>query len=135
MSRCGCKVGPGKFEGEGPLTYIAHAGLAGGGDMTTGGGEFDASDAWPCVEWFRAPLNFRGEQAAIREAAEYGYCDECIEAALAEADEVKGGMATWEDSQGFVYSAVFPSKAAFDAALAEAEAEDGQSDETQGGVS
>lgn len=108
---CSCKVGPGKFEGEGPLAFMACQMLS-FADTSTG-------DDGNLVDWFRAPLNFDTD-GADKEALEYGYCLECVNEALA----YRGSLALWEDSLGFVYCRTFDTQAEFDAALNEAIAEE-----------
>lgn len=111
---CGCDVGPGKFEGEGAITFLAYEMVMNGGsDTTTGGDE--------AVDWIRAPLNFQVDKECTAAALRYGYCERCIRTA---GDGIEGGVAVWEDSQGIVYSRVFETKEEFDQALAEAEGED-----------
>lgn len=121
---CDCKVGPGKFEGESALTFLAYqSGLLGCSDATT----YDGDRA---VDWFRAPFNFDADHQTVNEARAYGYCEPCIEAAL--RDESKG-LSLREDSQGFVYGTTFATAAAFDRALARAEADEEANEENEGG--
>lgn len=106
-----CKVGPGKFEGEGPLTFLAHQSLLlGGSDCAAAG--------W---DWFRAPLGFDAEPEMIKAARDYGYCDACIKEAV---ETHVAGIAIWESDNGFVDGRTFGTKEAFDKALAAAEDRD-----------
>lgn len=116
---CECKVGPGKFEGERTLTFLAYqSSLLGCADATTG-----AEDT--LIDWFRAPLNFDADQETVAAARAYGYCEACIAEAL--ASDV-AGISIWERSDGFVYGTVYQTRDEFDAAIAEAEAEDETND-------
>lgn len=117
---CACKVGPGKFEGEPALTFMAHAVmLEGFSDATTG-------EDGDTIDWFRAPLGFDADADLSHAARAHGYCQECIEHY---ADDVNGGVAIWEDSNGFVYCKTFATVEEFDAALAEAEEEESSEEE------
>lgn len=112
---CKCKVGPGKFEGEPALAFLAwQSMLLGCVDATTG-------DEGNTVDWFRAPFNFDADHETVDAAKAYGYCDECIAVAL-ESDAA--GLALREDSQGFVHCEEFATREEFDRALAEAVAAD-----------
>ena len=101
---CECKVGPGKFEGESALTFLAyHSMLLGCSDET-----IDA------VDFFKAPLDF---DPYAPEAREYGYCEVCIAEALAERPY---GMAISEDSQGFVWGVTYDTAEEYVAAISAA---------------
>ena len=115
MKMCECKVGPGKFEGESALTFLAWQSMLmnGGGDTTTG-------DDGNVVEWFLSPFNFDADPEAVEAARDYGYCEACIAEALADDS---AGLSLWESSQGFVYGTTYATREEFDKALAEAEAE------------
>ncbi len=115
---CNCNVGPGKFEGEGAVAYMAWEQLMLGNTDASTGGESNETN------WFRAPLNFDADQSVVRDALEYGYCNECIEG---HADDIAGGVSLYEDGQGFVYCKTYATREEFDAALALAEQEDEQS--------
>lgn len=109
---CDCKVGPGKFEGEGALMALAYSSLMlGGSDATTG-------DCGSLVDWFRRPFNFDADRENLLFAREMGYCETCIAEAL--KDEAYG-LALSEDSNGFVYLESFETAEAFDKALGEAQ--------------
>jgi len=85
---CTCKVGPGKFEGEPPLTFLAwQSVLNGGSDESVGPYEF-----------FRRPYGFDTPQA-VQAALDYGYCAACI----AGYDNGSYGLTIEEGEQGFVY--------------------------------
>lgn len=116
-SMCDCNVGLGKFEGEPCITFLAwQSVLLGGSDMTTEwGGQ--------AVDWFRRPFNFDADPETVESARAYGYCQECIEEALADPAY---GLAVWEDSRGFVGSRTFDTQAEFDTALAVEEAHDAE---------
>lgn len=117
---CKCDIGPGKFEGESALTFMAfEQAMLGNSDISTGDGESGS-----LVDWLRVPLNLDADQSVIRAALDYGYCQECIDDA---GSDIRGGIAVWEDSQGFVYSREFATREEFESALAEAEAEDAAS--------
>jgi hypothetical protein len=110
---CTCKVGPGKYEGEGALTFLAHAqAMLGNSDA------FTTDENGTSTDWLRHPLNLDADRTVVEEARKYGYCDECIAAA---GQDVRGGVAVWEDTQGFVYCRVFNTAKEFDSALVEAE--------------
>ena len=105
---CECQVGPGKFEGESALTFLAyHAMTLGCSDETVG-----------AVDFFKAPLDF---DPYAPEARDYGYCEPCIAEALAERPY---GMSIGEDSQGFVWGATYATTKAYDKAVARAEADE-----------
>jgi hypothetical protein len=107
---CDCKVGPGKFEGEPALTYLAwQAVLDGGGDESTG-------ETGDLTDWLAGPFEWSEDYLAT--ARDYGYCEACIRDAQA------AGIAVWESDQGFVYSALFDTAAEYEAALAEAQHDD-----------
>jgi hypothetical protein len=98
--KCDCKVGTGKFMGEGPLAFMAfqHV-MLGGADDTT----FDEEDQDLATDWFKAPFNFDTDGADVL-AKKYGYCDGCIAEALANESY---GLSLFEDSYGFVYLAQY----------------------------
>jgi hypothetical protein len=101
-----CTVGPGKFEGESALTFLAYqAMLQGGVDESIGH-----------VDFFKGPFADFKDHAG--EAGDYGYCPECIDAAL--ADDAYG-ISIIEDEQGFVWLESYGTAEEFDAALAAAE--------------
>lgn len=116
---CECKVGPGKFEGESALTFLAYqSSLLGGADATT----YDGGDM--PTDWFRRPFNFDADAETVDAARAYGYCEPCIVEALTDASY---GLAIRESDQGFVYSRTFDTRKEFDAALDEAETFDADS--------
>ncbi len=116
---CDCKVGPGKFEGEGVLTYLAW--LEGCSDETTGD-----SERGNLTDWTQRPFGWdEGEFAAARA---YGYCDACIREAQ---DSPTAGIALWESEQGFVYGTTYDTLDEYESALAEAQAEDEASAEEE----
>lgn len=103
---CNCNIGPGKFEGEPALTFLAyHEGF---GDAST-----------EQTEWFRGPFTFSPQD--LKAALEYGYCDACIIEALTNESY---GLSVYESDQGFVYLTCYGTSDDFDTALAEAEADD-----------
>jgi hypothetical protein len=105
---CECKVGPGKFESESALTFLAYQSmLMGGGDESIG-----------AVEFFKGPLDFDADAETVEAARDYGYCEPCIAEALAERPY---GMSISEDSQGFVWGTTYDSAKAYDAAVKIAE--------------
>ena len=104
---CTCKVGPGKFEGESALTFLAYQSmLLGCSDETHGSTDF-----------FKGPLNFDADRETVDAARSYGYCEACIAEALAENPY---GMSIMEDSQGFVYGDVYETQAEYEDAIAAA---------------
>lgn len=107
---CACNVGPGKFEGEPPLTFLAyHAMLH---------GDVDATTQSPGIsDWFRRPFNFDADPDAIVRATAHGYCKSCIQDAL---DNESFGLVLTEDSNGFVYLVRYTTELKYDAALQEA---------------
>ena len=110
-----CSVGPGKFEGESALCFLAwaHSDYA---DCSTGSGECGTY-----TDWFRSPLNFDTEPHILEDARSYGYCEACIREAL---DCDAYGLSVREDSYGFVYLTEYATREEFDAALQAAEEED-----------
>lgn len=113
---CGCNPGPGKFEGESAITYLAWcAVLDGGGELTTGGEGGDG----PLTDWFGTFTAPDIAEEWKQSAEDYGFCRPCVEAASAPY-----GLAVWEDSQGFVGCAVFESQEEHDKARKAAEARD-----------
>ena len=116
---CECKIGPGKFEGESALTFMAWEQTMLGADATT-----DSEGS--LIEWLRSPLNLDADDSVVKAALAYGYCRTCVDEA---GQDIGGGVAVWEDSQGFVYSATFDTHEAFDSALTEAEQDDANATE------
>jgi hypothetical protein len=102
---CACRVGPGKFEGEPALAFLAYQN-AEGADATTG-----------VRDWFRRPFDFDTDGAVAR-AVEYGYCRPCVDESLLDDSY---GLSLVEDEQGFVWLDRYPTAGEFDAALAAAE--------------
>lgn len=92
-----CNVGPGKFEGEPTITFLAHqCAMEGMSDESVGSADF-----------FVAPFNFDADTMIIDMAREYGYCDDCIGEAMTDGSY---GLQTWVDSHGFVYSETYTNK-------------------------
>jgi hypothetical protein len=113
---CECKVGPGKFEGESALTFLAYQSmLLGCSDESHGSADF-----------FKGPLDFDADAEMVAVARDYGYCEPCIEGALAERPY---GMSIWESDQGFVYGTTYDDAKAYDKAVAQAEADDESEDD------
>jgi hypothetical protein len=112
-SRCSCEVGPGKFEGEGPATFIGfELVMISAQDETTGG---DGTEE-VLADWIRGPIEVDDQMQAALKAE--GYCRPCIDTAKAKLEAPGfGGLAVWQDGQGFVYSESFDTKAAFDKGL------------------
>lgn len=111
---CTCKIGPGKFEGEPALTYMAW-GQMGNSDIDT----YDEHER--PTSWLRSPLNLDADREVVEGALAHGYCQECVDEA---GKEVGGGVAVWEDDQGFVYCKVFETREEFDKALTAAQQEE-----------
>lgn len=115
---CSCKVGPGKFEGEPAVIFMAwQQAMLGNSDVSTGGEGLDG----PLTDWLRSPLNLDADIEVVVAAVSYGYCVECVDEA---GKGIDGGVAVWEADNGFVFGCVFETRAEFDAALSEAEAAD-----------
>lgn len=102
---CNCHVGPGKFEGESALTFLAYQHI-GNADETTG-----------ATDWFRRPFNFDTD-GAVENALAYGYCRQCVDEALADDSY---GLSLVEDEQGFVWLTYYETSGDLDAALEAAE--------------
>jgi hypothetical protein len=114
---CTCKVGPGKFEGEPPLTFLAyHAMLHGDVDSIT---DHDFGHYVTVHDWFRRPFNFDADPDALVRATAYGYCEPCLKAAC--EDEESFGLELYEDDNGFVYLNRYATEVEYDAALGKAE--------------
>jgi len=111
---CECKVGPGKFEGEDVVAFLAYQQMLNGCVDSTTGPESGETD------WFRAPLNFDADAGVVDAALAYGYCQECIES----HNDIRGGVSLWESNQGFVYCTTYDTREEYDRALSEAETED-----------
>ena len=112
MTDCTCQVGPGKFEGESALTYLAYYHvLHGDSDTST----FDGGNA---TDWFRRPFNFDAEAEAVPATKAYGYCDRCIKEAL---EDESFGLSVRTSPDGFVSLARYLTEKQYDAALNEAE--------------
>ena len=89
---CTCTVGPGKFEGETPLTALGYwHGTNGNADESHGN-----------VDFFKSPLNFDANQDALSFCRALGYCQTCIDADLDDARDL-AGVAIREDDAGFVF--------------------------------
>lgn len=80
--------------------------LLGNSDTTTG------ADDSP-VEWLRSPLNLDADQEVVKAALAYGVSEA--------GTDIAGGVAVWEDGQGFVYCETYQTRAEFDKALGDAE--------------
>jgi hypothetical protein len=117
-SKCTCSVGPGKFEGEPAETFMAYEqAMLGNTDASTGESDMPGS----MTDWLRSPLNLDADSDVVRAAIAYGYCPTCVEAA---GKDIAGGIAIYENEQGFVYGTSYATREEFDAALAAAEVED-----------
>jgi len=109
MSTCTCKVGPGKFEGEPAMAYLAWESVLNGGGESVGPYEF-----------FKRPYGF-DDPEAVQAALDYGYCAACI----ADYDDDESyGLVVWESDQGFVYLATYATEKRYLKALDCAEAEE-----------
>ena len=102
----GCRYGPGKFEGEPAIMWLAYQAMCDGA----------ADDDTAGVAFFKAPfddlLSHWDEQDA--------FCQACCRASIAEyAGDY--GFAIEESEQGFVTGAAFATAAEYDAALARCE--------------
>jgi hypothetical protein len=121
---CTCKVGPGKFEGEGADTFLLHAicGECPNNDICYGDRSWAAIVARPIV----------ADPDSKAEALKYGYCQKCInKAASAMAKADGGGYSVGEDSQGFAWSINWETFAKAEKALADdlAEQQAGEEEE------
>jgi hypothetical protein len=84
-------VGPGKFEGEGALTALAHYYAA----------EGMADDDAGKYSLFKGPLQFGNDGSGAEEfASELGYCAACIAKALEDSRDL-AGCVVFETDQGF----------------------------------
>lgn len=101
---CSCHVGPGKFEGESVLTFLAYQQMC-LGNVDESIGRYD---------FFKAPFMFDADQSAVKAALDYGYCQECIDD---HDDRTLYGLAIHEDDSGFVYCDTFATEAEYDAAV------------------
>lgn len=108
-----CKPGPGKFEGENPLTALAYY-YAGQGDDDVGRYSF-----------FKAPFDFTNDPEALAFAHDTGFCDACIKSHLDGCRDIYG-IVTWETDTGFAMLAELETEADYRAALADAEAEESE---------
>lgn len=121
---CGCDIGPGKFEGEGAVSFMVwEQAMLGNSDVST------EDEYGRMVDWLRSPLNLGTDQEVVEAALGYGYCADCVESA---GRDIGGGVAVWEDGQGFVYCTTFDTREEFDKALAEAE--ENQPEDSERGV-
>ena len=111
---CKCDVGPGKFEGEGVLTFLGWQSVINGFTDETTGSEGNL------VEWIQAPFGFGADSEVLQFARAYGYCEACIAEALADDS---AGLSLWESSNGFVYGTTYATHEKFSEALAEEEDE------------
>ncbi len=100
---CTCTVGPGKFEGESPLTALGYWHVGNGG-----------SDAdYGTVSFFKAPLNFHVDQEALAFARSLGFCPACIDEDI-DAGLALTGVMIREDDAGFVFCRRITTQAAYD---------------------
>ena len=113
---CKCEVGPGKFEGEGALTFMAYQQMC-LGNVDENVGRYD---------FFKAPFNFDADREVTKAAKEYGYCDECIEEASGHGKAY--GLAIYESDQGFIYCETFETEKDYDKAIAIAQEESEDND-------
>lgn len=112
---CTCKVGPGKFEGEGVLAFMAwEQVMIGGSDETIGPYDF-----------FKAPYAFNEDADAVKAALAYGYCQDCID----NHDDVSYGLVISESDQGFIYCTMYATKDEYERAIDDAIKEDEQQQE------
>jgi hypothetical protein len=113
-TKCMCNVGPGKFEGESCMTFMAYQQMClGNSDLSVGRYDF-----------FKAPFLFDADQEVVKAAKGYGYCEACIE----ERSE-SYGYVIWESAQGFAYGRDLVTKDEYEGAIKTAEEEEGESDE------
>lgn len=104
MTTCTCQVGPGKFEGESVLTFMAYQQMC-LGNVDESVGRYD---------FFKAPFMFDADASVVDAALEHGYCQACIDA---HDDRTLYGLAIFEDDNGFVYCDTFATEADYDAGL------------------
>ena len=117
MKSCGCQVGPGKFEGESALAYLAYlSALHGDADTSTYHGD-------TVVDWFRSPFNFDAEREAVFSCQAYGFCEPCVKQAL---EDESFGLSLRQDNNGFVYLTRYATEKEYDEALAVAEDEESE---------
>lgn len=113
MSCKTCHVGPGKFEGEGPLTALA-SWYVNNGSADHVIGRYDI---------FKSPLCFDDEADAIEFVYAEGYCEACIKVALEHARALVG-LAYWTDDNGFAYTEEFSTELEYQEACERAETEE-----------
>ena len=98
-AECSCKVGLGKFEGEPVEVFLLyHADDDESVNIEDGVGWWGRYNLPIANEW--------GEDE-IRAALHYGYCDQCIRAAIVEMESTRGGVILFERSDGIVESEFF----------------------------
>lgn len=123
-----CSTGPGKYEGEGPETFLL--------DILLGQGAEDDMVSNP--EWGDGAAIFRGPRrgtivGAYPQAMAHGYAGPCIAEAISRLETMSGAVLSW-GSTGFVTSRLFddPGELAREWALYTEEYDD---DEDEGGQS
>lgn len=124
--RCACKVGPGRLEGEGPLTALVHEWdvQSGGGNMITYGDGSWAAIATRGDGWITSDAPFTAQERIF--LMDEGYCGACIDA-MVEAllgDDIQA-ITYGAGSSGFLWSTTWSDEAkaweAFDADAADME--------------
>lgn len=106
---CTCKVGPGKFEGESALTFMAYQ------QMCLGNSDYSVGR----YDFFKAPFMFDADRSVVKAALDYGFCQECID------NHANGeyGCVVYDSDQGFAYCHTYETEAEYDAAVKAAEEE------------
>ena len=111
---CTCHVGPGKFEGEPALAFLAYHAAAFSDETTYRAGT--------STDWFRSPFNLDTVlEDTVQLAQAYGYCSDCVQSAL---EDDSYGLSLYEDLNGFVYLTRYKTEIEFDRALGRAQSED-----------
>lgn len=98
MGRCLCKVGPGKYEGEGPETWLLHQHVMNEGADA----ELPSEDGGSYHALVKGP--FVLVEADAMAALEAGYCVECLALAKIEIETADQAILTI-DTDGFISTA------------------------------
>src|SRR5262245_45494034 len=107
---CTCKVGPGQFEGEPALVFMAHEQMCMG----------MSDDSIGRYDFFKAPFNFDADSEVVKAALAYGYCQECVDGY---DDKDAYGMVIWTRDDGFACGNVYYSEKKYNEAVEDAEEE------------
>jgi hypothetical protein len=97
---CGCDIGPGRYEGEGPEAAILDS-MSGMSDDSCSEG-----DGGAYADLFRKPLNCDTDKEWRDHAIECGYCEACTDQAIQELNDSEGAI-LYTDPQGFRCATVY----------------------------